>query len=302
MNVCSDALVWVHVAPGVAKRAIPSPRLPLAFEDHWGVVCDAGLPCDYVRAASVNFFIGLVARVMHPGCKLDAMPVFEGGQGIFKSSALEVMGGAWYADARETMGTKDFLVSLRGKWLLEISELHALSRAEVTAVKQTMSTRVDRYRPPYGRTAVDFPRQCAFAGTTNSDQWGTDETGLRRFWPIRCGEINLTTLRAARPALFAEALARYRDGATWWTMPTETRAVQADRHYYDEWTEHVVSQLYGKSDVSILEVLQGMKVPTERQDVAVQRRIGRLLRFAGWERRKCRSGTQTVWRWFKIDT
>ena len=276
------------------------PRIAHAFEDYWGADRQ---PSDYVRAASANFFIGLVARILQPGCKLDTMPVFEGQQGIKKSSALDVLGGAHYAVINEAVSTKDFLQSLRGKWLLEISELQSFSRSDVAHVKSMMSTRSDHYRPSYGRSTVEFPRQCAFAGTTNADDWGTDDTGLRRFWPISCGDIRLDLLARARDQLFAEAVHAYRVGKTWWMMPTVTIAQQAERQQYDDWTEAVTTSarlalLQGAEYVTVPDLASAaLKLPMAQLDKSAQMRIARILRLNGWVRKTLRNGTIITKAW-----
>lgn len=274
-------------------------RLETAFEDYWGVQDFRTHPQEYVRAVSRNFLLGMVARIEAPGCKLDTMPVFEGPQGALKSSALEVLASPlWFATARDTIGTKDFLIIGRGKWIIEIAELDAFSRAEVTAIKNTMSTHTDTYRPPYGRVARDYPRQCVFAGTTNKDDWATDPTGGRRFWPIRCGEINLAGLKAAREQLFAEALVRYRAGESWWYTPDSTTEVQRDRHADDPWTDTVLAWLMGRPDATSTEILlQALKF--KEADIArtEQNRIGNILRHAGWKRQTVRREGMPVKAW-----
>ena len=271
------------------------PRIAQAFEDHWGASPTADQPPDYLECASRNFLIGLVARVMRPGCKLDTMPVFEGPQGIYKSSALAVLvGESWHTTSHESVTSKDFFQALSGKWLVEIAELDSFSRAEVNRVKSVMSTATDRYRASYGRLSADHPRQCAFAGTTNSDNWGRDESGLRRFWPVTCGTINLDTLREARAQLFAEALAAFKAGQGWWAMPESTKAVQAARQQESAIADILRPWLIGKTDVTVAEVCTGpLKVDGGRIGKVLEMDVARVLKLEGWTRgRVWRDGKQ----------
>lgn len=263
-------------------------RIAHAFQNYWGATAQ---PADYVCAASANFFIGMVARVMQPGCKLDTMPVFEGQQGIRKSSALEVLGGPWYAVVNELVTSKDFLQGMRGKWILEIAELQSFSRSDISHVKSIMSTRSDTYRPSYGRASVDYPRQCVFAGTTNVDDWGSDDTGLRRFWPITCDTIDLSGLRENRDQLFAEAMAVQQREMPWWVMPGATEQQQLERQHHDEWSALITTWadleiLKGSTHVTVPDLaLQALKLPVAQLDKSAQMRIARVLRLSGWVRK-----------------
>lgn len=172
----------------------------------------------YSEGVGRCFIMGMVARVLRPGCKVDNMPVFEGPEGILKSTALQVLGGDWFSTTHEKVGTKDFYLVFAGKMLIEIEELQSFSGAEVERIKGVISTQTDRFRAPYARAAADHPRMVVFAGSTNRDDYIHSTTGMRRFWPVRCGRIRIEWLRQNRAQLLAEAVARVQAGEKWYDV------------------------------------------------------------------------------------
>ena len=256
-----------------------TPRLREALSRGFGAAEN-----EYTEAVSKCWFTSLAARAMWPGCKVDTMPVFEGGQGIGKSTALAILGGDWFGEMHEDFGSKDFVLSLKSKWLIEVAEMHAFGKTDVDRLKGILSTRVDRIRRPYGRTTEEHPRQSVFAGTTNRDDWQQDDTGARRFWPIRCGTIDLDWLRDNRDQLFAEAVARYQAGVDWWSVPTAAAAVEADRRRIeDPWGAVISAWLTPGREYSNTQILEGA-LGVEKKDFTDRnaKRVARVMRLLGW--------------------
>jgi len=249
----------------------------------------------YFEAVGRCFLVGMVARVMQPGVKNDCMPVFEGRQGGYKSSALAIIGGEYFAEIHESITSKDFYIALQGKMLCEISELHAFSVADIERIKGIISTQFDRYREPYGVTASDHPRQGVFSGTTNRDDWNRDETGARRFWPVRCGQIDLRWLKANRDQLFAEAVHLYTlgpdCGGAWWDVPEEeAEAHREQRKVIDAWEDSITTYLTGKTFTRIPYVMaDALDMRMQDMSKAEQMRVASILRQLGF-----RKGTKRV--------
>jgi predicted P-loop ATPase len=270
----------------------------------------------YALAVGEKFLISAVARVMQPGCKADHMLVLEGPQGIGKSTIVRSLAGDWFTDQIADPGSKDCSMQLRGAWLIELSELGALSRTDMERTKAFVTQQVERFRLPYGHRVVDMPRQCAFIGTTNSETWLKDETGGRRFWPVRCGgPIDIAGLIRDRDQLWAEAFLLYHQGVTWWLEDEEVvkQAVeqQRDRYQDDVW-QHLIETFAAEQaerptgtrpegHVSIWEILDRLGVETARQDQAAANRVARCLKTAGWERHRVRIGDESPRLYRKVE-
>lgn len=216
-------------------------RLSTFYRDYYGVQDGAD---EYHKAVSYYFWGGLISRILNPGGQLDCMVVLQGAQGRYKSSSLGIIGGKWYRESCNQVGTKDFLESLPGVLLMEIGELASFRKAETESIKNMLSTRIDHYRPSYGYNTVDFPRRCVFVGTTNEDQYIADQTGGRRFYPVSISKANIKALSDDRPQLFAQARHLYQTTPTFWDVPTHLAEVhQEERRVSDPWEEIIEKYL-----------------------------------------------------------
>ena len=257
------------------------PRIDSMMHDIYHCVDDV-----YTRAVSRNFWKMMIARIYRPGCKVDNMVVLEGGQGSLKSTSLSIIGGEWFAEQHESAtDPRSFAEVLQAKLLIEITEMDAFGRSEVTRIKSAITTQSDRYRIPYESQATDHPRQCVMVGTTNTDDWQRDATGGRRFWPIACeGLADVEKLTRDRDQLFAEALVRFRAGETWHEMPElEALAEQRQRFATDVWHGVIEKWLVGRRNVVLIDVAtQCLGMAIREVDQRAKIRISSTMRFLGW--------------------
>ena len=246
---------------------------------------------DYSKQIGRMFLIAMVARVFQPGCKADYMLVLEGAQGARKSTACAILAGDWFSDNLPDLrsGGKDVAQHLNGKWLIEVAEMSALDKAEAAALKAFITRTTERYRPSFGHKEVVKPRQCLFIGTTNKAAYLRDETGGRRFWPVRAGIINVDALTRAPDPLFAEALHAYRRREKWWPDAAfeaeHIRPQQEARYEEDAWEQAIAEFVSGKDKVTALQVaVHALSIDKPKLGTADQRRITAALTQVGWKR------------------
>lgn len=254
----------------------------------------------YVRTVFTRWCISAIARIFSPGCQADHCLVLEGEQGKLKSTFFKVLGGDWFTDSLADLQSKDAALGTAGVWVIEVAELDSFRKSEITLVKAFLSRRDERIRLPYGRRTVKWPRQCVFAGTTNKNDWSTDETGARRFWPLTITKIDIGAITELRNQIWAEARDRYLAKEPWWLDTEElisTAASEQDARYTgDPWDQKVADHVAAKAaraiegttiseTVTTADILANViGMPDKDQTRADQMRVGNILRMLGWRR------------------
>ena len=256
----------------------------------------------YTRAVGAQFLIAMVARIRTPGCQVDTMPVLEGEQGVRKSSALRALAGDWFVDSPIDLNNKDAMQNLQGTWLQELGELEKLTAGHMAKLKAFVTQREDKYRPSYGRATVVRLRSTCFAATTNAGQYLTDDTGGRRFRPVKCGAIDLPALQRDREQLWAEAAVRHGKGEPWWfdaAMDTVAAEIVDERYQHDSWEERLSVLLIGQTEVTAGWALGQLGVEVGRQTKADAMRLSVVIKRLGWEKVRQRTTSGRLYKYVR---
>src|SRR6266702_1492716 len=180
--------------------------------DEWLIRFGGASDSAYSRAVGAIVLIAAVHRVRNPGCKFDELMVLESEQGMLKSSALKALCPVedWFSDDLPLdVDAKQIIERTSGKWIIEASEMSGMRTSRIEQLKSMLSRSVDGpVRMAYGRIPIEKPRQFIIVGTTNSDKYLVDDTGNRRFWPVKVQKFNISDLISSRDQLWAEAADR----------------------------------------------------------------------------------------------
>ena len=253
------------------------------------------------RALGACFMIGAARRVMHPGTKVDMMPILYGDQGERKSTALKVLAGAaHFTDARwNGKHRAENAMTLTGCWLWEIAELQGFDRDDQNDIKAFVTRAEDDVLLPWGRTKVTLPRRAIMIGTTNDEHCLKDPTGSRRHPVITIGALDLQALAADRDQLWAEALHRMKAGEQHWLTP-ELEHARAESNAAHERRDDVLIEALDRwfraphqaDTFTMTDAIRGAGYPDRSHDRSLETRIGFALKAMGVKSR--RIGTHKV--------
>jgi hypothetical protein len=252
-------------------------------------------PLTYHRTVGMRWLVAAAARALTEGAaveKVDTMLILEGPQGFYKSTALEVLGTIngqrLYTDSVEALSGKDAAMQTNGVLIVEVAELNGMGARTVDAVKKWMSSKVDRYRPPYGKNVIEAPRRFVTAGTVNPSGPGYlhDATGARRFWPVACGKpCDLAALERDRDQLWAEAVHLFQAGEQWWLKPAEVPDAeyqQSLRYHDDPWAGRLDARMRDGLPLSLQDLFEAIAMPLHRAGAEDKRRIADHMKTRGW--------------------
>ena len=259
---------------------------------------------EYVRTVGELVLVAAVRRVRRPGAKFDEMLVLEGEQGKLKSTALAVLAvkSDWFSDDLPlNADSKTVIERLAGKWIVEAGELKGMRKGDIDNLKSFLSRQTDRARLAYGRMASEVKRSCVIVGTTNNQKYLKDQTGNRRFWPVRVDQFDLAALAADRDQLWAEAVERERRWQGDVRLPAELWAVaaaqQEERRMADGVELELEQRLAGcVGKVRCTDVYDLLRVRMEARTQEWLENVTSAMARLGWEKTKLRfDGSPPAW-------
>ncbi len=214
---------------------------------------------------------GAAARACVPGCKMDVVLNLFGKQGIRKSSFFGRLcpDERWFTDqvteaVVASFASKDELAKLHAKIIVEMAELSPVKKGGKSAddrLKQFISAQSDRMRAPYGKDTLDYPRTCAFAGTSNNRDVYRDATGSRRFISIDHGDkpIRASLLEEFRDELWGEVVHSFAYGEL---HPNNSRNLEVAVPESLWEAQNEVNDSHKYEDVGISDVVDWMRDKT----------------------------------------
>jgi predicted P-loop ATPase len=132
-------------------------------------------------------------------CAIGRLPfnkqafILFGSQGDGKSSFLRfiipILLKAYYTEQID-FESKDGLIALARNYVINLDELTSLSRHDITKIKAFLSYQGVKARLPFDRRETNLRRRATFFGSTNKEEFLTDETGNVRWLVMPIKGIN----------------------------------------------------------------------------------------------------------------
>ena len=280
--------------------------------------CNAVGNNKYLEVVSRKFFIACAARALEPGCKVDTVLVLQGTQGIKKTMFVETLARGFYTTSTGSVADKDMRVQTTESWLVELGEMATLSKQSIETLRGFLTQRADRIRIPYATYHEEFPRRCAFIGTTNAAQPLVDEEGNRRWWVVTCEGVDVARLEADVDQLWAEATHYFRkfqeerDAGVpeaqqqyrWWLTSEEQEISNEENEMFvventvlldiQAWMRKQEGEKKSTPPMPLNDIARKvLRISNEQlhRDSSLLPRIGRALTVLGWKRKQRSFGT-----------
>lgn len=287
-NKFDSAITWLQSLKWDGK-----PRIERFLETYYGVP-----DTEYHRAVSIYIWTALAGRVLDPGCKADMVPVLVGDQGIMKSTSIAALvpDADYFVEIAFSEKDEDRARKMRGTLVAEIAELRGLHTREMEEIKAFITRTHEKWVPKFKEFSTTFPRRLLFLATTNEEEFLADQTGNRRWLPVKVRRASVEAIKRDRLQLWAEAADWFNlVGVCWQDAQKLAEGVHADHMIRDAWEAPIrewlqVEDVAGEKPASrnflrTAEILQGalgydLKGCGKREEM----RVAACMRAIGYQR------------------
>jgi hypothetical protein len=257
------------------------------------VVSDA-----YVADVSRIIPVGIIARILHPGCQYRYVPILEGPENTGKSKLTKALAGhdpygqSWHVPLSAGLENKEAHMMLDGALIAELEELSSYTKTDDNRMKALITAETDSFVPKFANKRVDHPRRTVFIATVNPEGDGAylkGQSGNTRYLPIAVRDIDIKGFLKKRNQLFAEAKAYVlAHPADWWQLDCEEDATneREERRQtsvyegadFQAWLGRLTPAECTWQQVAELH----LHIPKDRWNKALQMEISKALRAHKW--------------------
>lgn len=137
-----------------------------------------------------KWLVAMVASLLDKEVVNNVIMVLIGRQGIYKTTFFnyllpEELRPYFYTKTNSDTMTKDDRLSLAEYAIICLEEIDSMRTPELNQLKALVTTKTINERAAYSRYKENRAHIASFCGTGNNMQFLTDQTGNRRWLPLR---------------------------------------------------------------------------------------------------------------------
>ena len=180
-----------------------------------------------------RWLISAVAAIYTPsGFHSRGVLTLQGMQSIGKTSWLKSLvperslcDYAVKVDHQLDPNNKDSMFIAISHWLVELGELEASFKKDISRIKGFITSPMDKIRRPYSRTESEYQRRTVFFASVNKSDFLIDDTGNTRFWTIRVRAANYRH-NLDMQQVWAEVKTLFDAQEQWWLTKEEENRLE----------------------------------------------------------------------------
>jgi predicted P-loop ATPase len=263
--------------------------------DTWLTTYFGATPTPGTSRVGRVWLIASIARVDKPGCMVDIVPILETPmrQRVGKNRAVAALyGGTPYVQTptiTRVGENKELDRTASTSWCIHDDESKLFSSKQ-DSTKAWITRTYDVYRVPWDRMQTTAPRRAVLVCSTNKSLYFQDDENAR-FFPIRCGTIDVPGIERDREQLWAEAIIAYQKGELWYIPQSdpiwrELRTSQRERKEedglmgpVDDWLAKLPPGTTPRSQ----SILDALAIKPEDRTVTLSHRLHKVMHELGWE-------------------